>query len=40
MTIPNRAFACAATSQGHMSDGTLSFTVPSIFGLMTAHRRN
>jgi phospholipase C len=36
-TMPNRAFACAATSQGHMDDATKSFTVPSIFGLMTAH---
>jgi|HubBroStandDraft_1064217.scaffolds.fasta_scaffold03094_9 phospholipase C len=36
-TFPNRAFACAATSQGHMNDGTASFTVPTIFGLMTAH---
>ncbi|MGO8886967.1 MAG: alkaline phosphatase family protein [Streptosporangiaceae bacterium] len=36
-TFPNRAFACAATSQGHMNDGTASFTVQSIFGLMTAH---
>lgn len=36
-TLPNRAFACAATSQGHMSDATKSFTVQSIFGLMTAH---
>jgi phospholipase C len=36
-TFPNRAFACAATSQGHMDDGTSSFTVPSIFGLMTTH---
>jgi phospholipase C len=36
-TMPNRAFACAATSQGHMSDATKSFTVQSIFGLMTAH---
>jgi phospholipase C len=36
-TFPNRAFACAATSQGHMNDGTSSFTVPTIFGLMTAH---
>ena len=34
-TFPNRAFACAATSPGHMNDGTASFTVPSIFGLMT-----
>jgi phospholipase C len=36
-TLPNRAFACAATSQGHMNDSAHSFTVPSIFGLMTAH---
>src|ERR1700728_1242825 len=36
-TFPNRAFACAATSQGHMNDATKSFTVPSIFGLMTDH---
>ncbi len=36
-TFPNRAFACAATSQGHMNDGTASHTVQSIFGLMTAH---
>jgi phospholipase C len=36
-TYPNRAFACAATSQGHMNDATSSFTVQSIFGLMTAH---
>jgi phospholipase C len=37
-TFPNRAFACAATSQGHMNDGTSSYTVQSIFGLMTAHK--
>ncbi len=36
-TFPNRAFACAATSQGHMNDGTSSYTVQSIFGLMTSH---
>ncbi len=36
-TFPNRAFACAATSQGHMNDATASYTVQSIFGLMTAH---
>jgi phospholipase C len=36
-TFPNRAFACAATSQGHMNDGTASYTVQSIFGLMTAN---
>jgi phospholipase C len=33
-TMPNRAFASAATSQGHMDDKTKSFTVPSIFGLL------
>src|SRR5580692_4422793 len=37
-TFPNRAFACAGTSQGHMNDGTSSYTVQSIFGLMTAHK--
>lgn len=36
-TFPNRAFANAATSQGHMNDNTKSFTVQSIFGLMSAH---
>jgi phospholipase C len=36
-TFPNRAFACAGTSQGHMNDGTASYTVQSIFGLLTAH---
>jgi len=36
-TLPNRAFACAGTSQGHMTDATRSFTVPTIFGLMAAH---
>ncbi|MBV6699372.1 alkaline phosphatase family protein [Kitasatospora aureofaciens] len=34
-TLPNRAFACAATSQGHMDDATHTFTVPSIFGLLS-----
>jgi len=34
-TIPNRAFAAAATCQGHMNDATKSFTVPTIFGLLT-----
>jgi phospholipase C len=32
-TMPNRAFASAATSQGHMDDKTKTFTCPSIFGL-------
>jgi phospholipase C len=36
-TMPNRAFVCAGTSQGHMDDATHSFTVPSIFGLLTKH---
>jgi phospholipase C len=36
-TFPNRAFACAGTSQGHMNDATSSYTVQSIFGLLTAH---
>jgi phospholipase C len=36
-TFPNRAFACAATSQGHMNDSSGSYTVQSIFGLMTKH---
>jgi phospholipase C len=36
-TMPNRAFACAATSQGHMDDKTKSFTAPSIFGLLDSH---
>ena len=36
-TLPNRAFACAATSQGHMDDTTKTYTSPSIFGLLTNH---
>ena len=36
-TLPNRAFACAGTSQGHMDDKTRTFTSPSIFGLLGAH---
>jgi phospholipase C len=31
-TMPNRAFACAATSAGQVDDKTHSFSVPSIFG--------
>jgi phospholipase C len=34
-TLPNRAFALAATSQGHMDDATHSFTCPSIFGRLS-----
>jgi len=36
-TMPNRAFACAATSQGHMDDATKTFTSQSIFALLSAH---
>ena len=36
-TLPNRAFACAGTSQGHMDDKTHTFTSPSIFGLLGGH---
>lgn len=36
-TLPNRAFACAGTSQGHMDDNTKTYTSPSIFGLLTSH---
>ncbi|HXL93315.1 MAG TPA: alkaline phosphatase family protein [Streptosporangiaceae bacterium] len=35
-TMPNRAFAAAATSQGHMDDKTHTFTSPTIFGLLQA----
>ena len=35
-TLPNRAFACAATSQGHMDDKTLTFSSPTIFGALQA----
>jgi len=34
-TIPNRAFAAAATSQGHLDNSVKSFTCPSIFGALT-----
>jgi phospholipase C len=37
-TMPNRAFACTGTSQGHMDDKTLTFTSPSIFGLLSRHQ--
>ncbi|HEX4702286.1 MAG TPA: alkaline phosphatase family protein [Pseudonocardiaceae bacterium] len=36
-TMPNRAFVCSATSQGHMDDKTHTFTSPSIFGLLGKH---
>ena len=35
MTMPNRAFACAATSQGHLDDRVKTFTCPSIFGRLS-----
>ena len=35
-TLPNRAFTCAATSQGHMDDKTTTFTAPSIFSSLDA----
>ncbi len=35
-TLPNRAFALAATSQGHMDDKTHTFSSPTIFGLLGA----
>jgi phospholipase C len=34
-TLPNRAFVCAGTSQGHMDDKTKTFTCPSIFGRLS-----
>jgi len=36
-TLPNRAFTCAATSQGHMDDKTRTFTAPSVFGQLESH---
>ena len=35
MTMPNRAFASAATSQGHLDDHVKTFTCPSIFGRLS-----
>ena len=35
MTLPNRAFALAGTSQGHLDDHTKIFTCPSIFGRLS-----
>jgi phospholipase C len=34
-TLPNRAFVCAATSQGHMDDKAVQYTCPSIFGALS-----
>jgi phospholipase C len=36
-TLPNRAFANAATSQGHLDDNTKTYTCRSIFGLLSDH---
>jgi phospholipase C len=35
MTMPNRAFASAGTSQGHLDDTVKTFTCPSIFGRLS-----
>ena len=35
MTMPNRAFAAAATSQGHLDDTPKVYTCPSIFGRLS-----
>ncbi len=35
MTLPNRAFAAAATSQGHLDDTSKTFTCPTIFGRLS-----
>jgi phospholipase C len=35
-TLPNRAFALAGTSQGHLDDNTKTYTCPSIFGSLQA----
>jgi phospholipase C len=35
MTLPNRAFALAGTSQGHLDGHTKIFTCPSIFGRLS-----
>lgn len=37
-TMPNRAFANAGTSQGHLDDKTKTYTVQSIFGLLDEHK--
>jgi phospholipase C len=34
-TLPNRAFVCAATSQGHMDDTTKKYTCPTVFGALS-----
>jgi phospholipase C len=37
-TMPNRAFAVAATSQGHLDNNVNVFTCPSIFGRLSASK--
>src|SRR5262249_11061587 len=39
-TIPNRAFAAAGTSQGHLDNRVKVFTCPSIFGRLSAANRD
>jgi phospholipase C len=39
-TIPNRAFASAATSQGHLDNKVKVFTCPSIFGQLSKKNLN
>ena len=34
-TLPNRAFVCAGTSQGHLNDRTKRYTCPTIFRLLS-----
>ena len=38
MTMPNRAFACAGTSQGHLDDTVKAYTCGSIFGALTKQK--
>jgi phospholipase C len=35
MTMPNRIFALAGTSKGHLTDGKTVWTCPSIFGRLS-----
>jgi phospholipase C len=39
-TIPNRAFAAAATSQGHLDNRVKTFTCPSIFGRLSDKKQD
>jgi phospholipase C len=38
MTMPNRAFACAATSLGRLDDHQKFYPTPSIFGSLSTHQ--